>query len=114
MPAGAIPVSFGAHYVQCQRRYAEHWEGETVLINKVAEDMCKLQRVEWKGENTIHLYGDGDTEQVTQHAWRLLNGTSFAPGEVYAGVRYATEEEREKDSQNPIVILKQPAAVPVK
>ncbi len=49
MPAGAIPVSFGAHYIQCQRRYADRWEGETTLINQVAADMCKLQGIKWNG-----------------------------------------------------------------
>jgi hypothetical protein len=83
MPPGAIPVSFGAHYVQCQRRYAEQWQDELILINQIATDMCKLQNIEWNGPNlTTGLFGASDTEQVTQHAWRLLNATSFAPGEV--------------------------------
>ncbi len=89
MPPGAVPVSFGAHYVQCQRRYAEQWENETLLINQIATDMCKLQGIEWNGPNlTTGLFGANDTEQVTQHAWRLLNVTSFVPGEVYSGVRF--------------------------
>ena len=107
MPAGAIPVSFGAHYIQCQRRYAAQWQDETILINQVAADMCKFQGVTWKGPNlTQGLFGDGDTEQVTQHAWRLLNATSFAPGEVYSGVRL--EKECEDNELNlPFVIIKQ-------
>ena len=109
MPAGAIPVSFGAHYVQCQRRYADRWEGETILINQVAADMCKLQGVAWNGPNmTTRLFGYGDTEQVTQYAWRLLNVTSFAPGEVYSGVRF--EKEGEDNGLNlPMVIIKKAA-----
>ena len=109
MPAGAIPVSFGAHYVQCQRRYADRWEGETTLINQVAADMCKLQGVAWKGPNlTMGLFGSSDTEQVSQHAWRLLNATSFAPGEAYTGVRF--EKEGEDNGLNlPILIIKQAA-----
>src|SRR5271157_5462509 len=51
MPEGAVPVSFGAHYVQCQRRYAAKWEGEPILINQVAMDMYKLQSVAWNGPN---------------------------------------------------------------
>ena len=70
-------------------------EEEIKLREQVALDMCILQRVPYTGENTIGLYGSGDTEQVTQHAWRLLNVTSFKPGEVYAGVRYATDAEQE-------------------
>jgi hypothetical protein len=106
MPAGAIPVSFGAHYVQCQRRYADKWEGEAILINQVAQDMCELQGVAWNGPNlTTGLFGSGDTEQVTQHAWRLLNATSFAPDEGYSGVRF--EKEGEDNGLNlPIIIIK--------
>jgi hypothetical protein len=110
MPAGAVPVSFGAHYIQCQRRYADQWQDEATLINQVAADMCKLQEVTWNGPNlTTGLFGDGDTEQVSQQAWRLLNATSFAPGEVYSGVRF--EKEGEDNGLNlPMVIIKQSAS----
>jgi hypothetical protein len=94
MPEGAKPVSFGAHYVQFQRSYAEKGQDEMVLRRQVARDMCALQRIEYTGDHTTHLYGTNDTEMVDQHAWRLLNITSFAPGEAYYGVRYATDEER--------------------
>jgi hypothetical protein len=109
MPAGAIPVSFGAHYIQCQRRYADRWESETTLINQVAADMCKLQGIQWNVPNlTTGLFGAGDTEQVTQHAWRLLNATSFSPSEVYGGVRF--EKDGEDNGLNlPMVIIKQTA-----
>jgi len=108
MPSGSIPISFGAHYVQCQRRYATQWEGEPILINQVAADMCKLQGVMWNGPVlTTGLFGAGDTEQVTQYAWRLLNATSFAPSEIYSGVRF--EKEGEDNRLNfPMVIIKQP------
>ena len=107
MPVGAVPVSFGAHYIQCQRRYADKWEGESILINQVAADMCKLQGVMWYGPSlTTGLFGSGDTEQVTQYAWRLLNVTSFAPSEAYGGVRF--EKEGEDNGLNfPMVIIKQ-------
>ena len=105
MPAGAIPMSFGAHYIQCQRRYADHWQDESTFINQVAADMCKLQGVTWNGSNlTTGLFGSGDTEQVNQYAWRLLNATSFTPGEAYTGVRY--EKEGEVNVLNlPMVII---------
>jgi hypothetical protein len=109
LPAGAIPVSFGAHYVQCQRRYADHWRDETTLINQVAADMCKLQGIAWNGPNlTTGLFGSGDTEQVSQHAWRVLNATSFLPGEVYSGVRFEKEGE-DKGLNLPFVIIKKAA-----
>jgi hypothetical protein len=68
--------------------------------------MCKLQGIEWNGPNlTTGLFGSGDTEQVTQYAGRLLNATSFAPGEVYGGVRF--EKEGEDNGLNlPMVIIK--------
>jgi hypothetical protein len=71
--------------------------------------MRQLQGVTWNGQNlTTGLFGSGDTEQVSQHAWRLLNFTSFAPGEIYGGVRF--EEEGEDNGLNlPIVIIKQAA-----
>jgi len=114
MPEGAIPVSFGAHYVQCQRRYADNYKEDGDLTDKVAEDMCKLQRVEWNGPNlTTGLFGSGDGKQATQHAWRLLNATSFTPDETYSGVRYAKEGEN-VEFNLPIVIVKQVAGpVPV-
>ena len=71
--------------------------------------MCKLQGVAWNGPNlTTGLFGSADTEQVSQHAWRLLNATSFTPGESYTGVRY--EKEGEDNGLNlPMVIIKQAA-----
>ena len=108
-PVGAMPVSFGAHYIQCQRRYAEQWEGETTLINQVAADMCKLQGIAWNGPNlTTGLFGSGDTEQVSQHAWRLINITAFALGEMYSGVRLEKEDE-DNGLNLPMVIVKKAA-----
>jgi hypothetical protein len=111
MPDGAIPVSFGAHYVQCQRRYADRWEGEPILINQVAADMCKLQGLVWNGPNlTTGLFGSGDTEQVTQHAWRLLNATSFTPSAVYNGICFEKKDE-DNGLNLPMVIIKQAACL---
>jgi hypothetical protein len=87
MPEGAKPVSFGAHYVMTQRSYAEKGVDEMIIRRQIAKDMCTLQRVEYTGDYSTHLYGAGDDEQVDQHAWRLLAATSFAPGEVYKGVQ---------------------------
>ncbi|MBI2858070.1 MAG: hypothetical protein HYX90_03230, partial [Chloroflexi bacterium] len=62
-PDGAVPVQFGAHYVQGQRRlYIKGWEEESILVERVAKDMCELNHCEWKGvEQTVHLFGQGDT-----------------------------------------------------
>jgi hypothetical protein len=94
MPEGAKAVSFGAHYVFTRRSYAPKGQDEMVLRRQVAKDLCALQRIEYTGDYTIHLYGTHDTEQVDQHAWRLLQETSFAPDEIYDGVKFRTSEQR--------------------
>jgi hypothetical protein len=104
-------VSFGADYIHTNRRYSESWQGEIELREKVARDMCILQHVAYTGEYTTGLFGEGDREQASQHAWRLLNATSFATGEVYAGVRFANEGEETPEFNLPFVIIKQAAAV---
>ncbi|MDD5039103.1 MAG: hypothetical protein PHN78_07280 [Dehalococcoidales bacterium] len=109
MPEGAKPVHFGAHYIFAQRRYGQTGEDEMKLREQVARDMCKLQHIEYQNAYTIHLFGDGDTEQVDQHAWRLLNAISFAPGEVYDGVRY-TEQGEDNGLSIPMVIIKKGGA----
>ncbi|MDP2730291.1 MAG: LPD29 domain-containing protein [Dehalococcoidales bacterium] len=107
-------VSFGADYIHTNRRYAETWQGELSFREQVSRDLCVLQRVPYTGENTVGLFGSGDSEQASHHAWRLLNFTSFAPGESYAGVRYTKEDEDNGDARIPMAIVKQMAsAVPV-
>jgi len=84
------------------------WQDETTLINQVAADMCKMQVSLERPKPDNGVFGDGDMEQVTQHAWRLLNATSFVPGEIYSGVRF--EKEGEDNGLNlPFVIIKQSA-----
>jgi hypothetical protein len=114
-PEGAELVSFGAHYVQCARKLTENYEDEMKFRAQVAQDMCILQKVAYTGPYTVHLFGEGDTEQADQHAWRLINQTSFKPGEEYAGVRYSTEEERNSEGWDPwavFVIVKKGPPVP--
>ncbi len=82
----------------------------------MARDMCELNHSPWNGPNlTVHLFGEGDTEQATQHAWRLLSMTSFKPGEAYAGVRWATDVENEDFEVRRIgmVIVKKAAATAI-
>ena len=112
MPEGAKPVSFGAHYVFTQRRYAPKGQDEMVLRREVAKGMCELQHIEYTGDYTTHLYGQHDDEQVDQHAWRLLQETSFAPDEVYAGVKFRSKEQLENlHHYQPFEIVKAKAAV---
>ena len=62
--------------------------------------------MEWSKPDNGTIWFLCDTEQVSQHAWRLLNATALAPGEVYSGVHF--EKEGEDNELNlPIVIIKQ-------
>jgi len=100
-PVGAEAVRFGADYIFCERSYGENENG---LNEKVSRAMCELQHITYEGPNTRGLFGDGDPDVVQHHAWRLLQDTSFAPGEEYTGLRRATPEEN--DWQHCFVVLK--------
>lgn len=101
-PPGAVLVHFGAHYVQCQRRLTADYQGEVAFMEKIARDMCALQKVEYAGPYTLHLFGEGDYQKnVNDHVFEFLSHTSFKAGEEYAGLRYATEEERNSGSWDP-------------
>jgi hypothetical protein len=112
MPEGAKPVRFGAHYVMSQRSLAPRgkYDQENDLRTRLAKDMCALQRIEYTGQYMVGLYGSGDTKPICDHVSELLYATSFGPGEEYAGVRFATDEEREKDYHQLMLIIKKKAA----
>lgn len=104
-------VSFGADFIHTARSYGSPWQEEMKLREQVALDMCILQQVPYTGENTMGLFGPSDREQVGHYAWRLLSHTSFAPGEVYAGVRFIKEGEDSGDVRIPFIILKKAAVL---
>lgn len=80
----------------------------------MAKDMCVLNHVEWKGyDQTVHLYGEADDEPANEHSWRLLIVTSFTIVESYAGVRWATEEERLHTDEVMVIVKKIVAPVAV-
>jgi hypothetical protein len=109
-PSGAVPVTFGSHYVHGSRRYDADHLIASKFYEQVAIDMCKLQGVPYTGTNTRGLYGPGDDNWVSHHVNNLLSNTSFKPGENYAGVRYMTTEERENsmfsDNRTDMMIIK--------
>lgn len=74
-------VRMGADFVFCDRDY-------TVTGEQVGRDLCDLQGVVFLHMDMPHLLGDGDTQWLYKHVWRLLSCTTFKPGEVYAGVHY--------------------------
>ena len=92
-PPGAVPVRFIVNFVHGNRHYGE-WKEAEILMQAISRDLCKLQQIDYMGDNTMHLFGPDDNEHVNQHAWRLIAHTSFEAGEKYAGVRYITEEEK--------------------
>ena len=78
-------VSMGADYVFCNRDY-------TVSEERVGRDLCTLQGVEFTSIDMPHLCGDGDTQWLYHHVGRLLQRTTFKPGEVYAGVQHTPDD----------------------
>jgi hypothetical protein len=61
------------------------------IYERIARDLCALQRVEFSSLNQRGLLGECDSESLQTHVYRLLSRTSFKPGEEYAGVVNAPE-----------------------
>lgn len=91
---GAEKVSFGSDHVFCHRDIPEAvWE-------QVGKDLCALQHVDYQGNDTRNLLGENDRDWLSTHLHQLFAMTPWPVGaglEAYAGVRYATEAEREAD-----------------
>ena len=100
----AVRVSFMADFVFTSRQFGT-WQEEAALRDKVAHDMFNLQGYAYLGLNTMGLYGEHDTRTAEQHAHRLLNQTSFKPGESYKGVRFVNDDERNVCGE-PMAIIK--------
>lgn len=78
-------VSFGADYIFPHREL-------TTDVERVARDLCALQHVEFEGLHMHGLLGDADHQCLDRHAVTLLARTTFAPGEVYAGIRFTPDD----------------------
>jgi len=105
VPEPVRAVKPQSEYVEDVKRQIRKFIDEG-YVPPTVKTFSELQHVAYTGEYTTGLFGEGDREMVDQHAWRLLNYTSFAPGEVYVGVRYAKEGEDSGDSRIPMVIIK--------
>lgn len=76
------------------RFVSEHRHIPKEVYDRVARDICALQRIEWRGENTRNLFGENDPDWTAVHVNRVLAITAFPAAEPIRGVRRATEEER--------------------
>lgn len=65
---------------------SRNWPHE--LNERIARDLCVLQRVEYTGAYTPHLLGKGDARDVQQHVNILLSQTSWPVGAGYKGVEF--------------------------
>lgn len=89
----------GAKYVHSHRGY------DQALYEQLGRDLCKLQRVEFTGQYTRNLLGQGDTRSLNEHVNILLYATSFKANEVYAGVRYRNDDERNDAHMNQWAVM---------
>jgi hypothetical protein len=102
----AVEIVLGrTKYLMENRRYPDG------LLERICEDLCKLQGVQYQGLYTRNLLGAGDyNRDVRDHAYELLGKTSFPAGATYKGVRYATAGEH--DGRTWVVIEFEPATAP--
>ena len=78
-------IHTGADYVFCNRSYSVPYE-------RVGRNLCALQHIDFTDLNMPMLCGLMDSQHLHDHVLHLLRRTSFAPGEVYAGVRYTADD----------------------
>jgi hypothetical protein len=82
----------------------------------VMRSLCELQRVEFNGPNTRHVYGAGDGETLDVHAWRIFSECSIPAGATVVGVEHVPDDERQAFRSSYRLALKlpeQPATAPV-
>jgi hypothetical protein len=83
----------GAKYVTESRGFVGGQSG-TDLYEQVGRALCALQRVEYQGNYTGHLLGQGDDRDLMQHVNGLLHRTHFPVGAKFKGVEYTPDAER--------------------
>ena len=88
----------GAKYVQCHRDYTPaggDWQDEVTLFERVARDLCALQRIEYRNMSQRDLLGDADRFTLQNRVHTLFARTTFEPGKDYGGVEYTPAEAQE-------------------
>jgi len=86
----------GAKHVHCHRSYAPSggdWHDEERLFERVARDLCALQRIEYRSMSQCGLLGAFDTLPLRTHVHQLFARATFEPGKDYGGVEYTPSDE---------------------
>lgn len=86
---------------------AKFCQGQRLIPNNIRERvgrlLCTAQHIEFNGDNTQHLFGDGDRRWLSDHVYQLLARTSFPANAEITGIVYSEggyDETTEETIQN--------------
>lgn len=85
----------GAKFVMCQRSYKSALVSEQEFKERFCRDLCTLQKVEYKGEDTDIFGSDkwNPDGAASYYLWRMFCETDFTD-RMYAGVEFDEAENR--------------------
>lgn len=72
-------------FVQCNRCIED-------VRETVGRLLCEVQRVEYDGHNTRHVFGNGDDQYLSDHVYQILQRTTFPVGGTISGIEHDEEE----------------------
>lgn len=72
----------------------------TEILDQIGRLLCQAQQVEFAGNYTQHLFGQGDSRCLSDHVNELLAQTSFPPNAEVSGIFYSDggEDEATKEA----------------
>ena len=59
------------------------------IHDQVGRLLCEAQQIEFQGNSTQHLFGQGDSRWLSDHIHELLGRTSFPPNAEISGIVYS-------------------------
>lgn len=59
------------------------------ILDQVGHLLCEAQQIEFQGNNTQHLFGEGDSRSLSDHVSELLARTAFPPNSEISGIVYS-------------------------
>jgi hypothetical protein len=59
------------------------------IHDQVGRLLCEAQQIEFQGNSTQHLFGQGDTRWLSDHVDKLLAQTTFPPNAEISGIVYS-------------------------
>jgi hypothetical protein len=78
-----------AKHVSCSRSL------DNAAVETAGRALCKIQRVEYQGQYTSHVYGNGDRDCLSDHVYRMFSECSLPAGATVTGVEHAGGDYRE-------------------